>query len=134
MLDYYRHPSDRITMPLITSQNAAEMAQRSHEARKMRKLAEATKAAIPHPSLQDADSYLEKRLTRGRGEVESLSDLLDKEKDPQRIDRLCSGLARLCELERVLAMRPLPGSMKPSKDSKTRCRPQRDLPDGPETA
>jgi hypothetical protein len=39
--------------------------------------------------------------------------MLDRELDPAKLDRLAAALERLCELERILSGRPLPGSLKP---------------------
>lgn len=108
-------------MPLITSQNAAEMAQRSHEARRQRKLAEQTKPAKPLTEpLEAGDSYVTRRLLRVRGQLDRLDAMLDDEEDPGRIDKLCSAIARLGEQERQLADRPLPGSRRPTKESNRR--------------
>lgn len=53
--------------------------------------------------------------------MNSVSDALEEELalkgacDAQKIDRLASALARLNEIERQLANRPLPGSWKPER-------------------
>lgn len=102
---------------LFDSHNAAEMAQRSHAARQQRKLAAQTKPAIPQSGPPEAaDSYVTRRLLRVRGQLERLGDMLDHEEDPGCIDKLCSAIARLCEQERRLADRPLPGSRRPAKE------------------
>ena len=67
-------------MPLITSQNAAEMAQRSHAGRRQRKLAEETKPAIPQSGqLEAGDYYVAQKLTRVRLQLARLDDMLDAE-------------------------------------------------------
>lgn len=104
-------------MPKIpfTPANAREMALRSVLARKAAKDAENSQA--PNESLQateQSEDYTEQRLTRTRKQIDMLSDALEEEDDPQRIDRLASAIARLSEIERQLANRPLPGSLKPS--------------------
>ena len=104
-------------MPLFNSLNARMMAQRSHESRRLRKLAKNSPPAPPLVnSSEAADSYVTRRILRVRGQLDRLGDMLDHEKDPGRIDKLCSAIARLGEQERQLANRPLPGSRRPPKD------------------
>ena len=101
-------------MALFTSENAAEMGARSQALRKQR-LEELRLAANPVPLPAD-NSYSERRLSRVRNQIESLSDMLDKEDDAQKLDRLASAIARLSEIERQLAGRPLPGSRRPREE------------------
>jgi hypothetical protein len=42
-----------------------------------------------------------------------LDELFLAERDPQKLDRLASASAKLSELERIMAGRPLPGSHRP---------------------
>ncbi len=111
-------------MGRITVANAKEMAARSHAARRMR-LAREELATEPLPQAAQSgtsgadDSYVARRLLRVRGQISKLDDMLEKERDPLKIDKLCSAIARLAELERHLAGRPLPGSRRPS------CKPER---------
>lgn len=95
-------------MPFITSENAAELGRRSGELRRNKSKA----IALPKPEL---DPYTAQILTRTRKQVKSTLDMLESETDPQKIDRLASALARLNEIERQLANRPLPGSLKPTQ-------------------
>lgn len=115
-------------MPLITSQNAVSMALRSHQARRQRKLAEQAKPARPQPPPEDADTFLRNSITRARGTIERLSNLLDKETEPSKINHLCTGLAKLYETERILSNRPAPGNLRFRQIDK---RPRQYMP-GPE--
>jgi hypothetical protein len=101
-------------MPLFTRENARTMAVRGHQLRKQR-LEELRIAANPVPLPAD-NSYVERRLARVRQQIENLSDMLESEKEPAKLDRLASCLARLSEIERQLANRPLPGSRRPAPD------------------
>ncbi len=101
---------------LFTSANAKEMAAKSAE---VRRKAEQERLAFiaEHGRTADAEpaNYISERLARARKQVDMLSDMLECEEDPQKLDRLASALARLSEIERQLANRPLPGSLKPSQ-------------------
>ena len=65
-------------------------------------------------------------LNRTRSSIETLFDRLSaelgvdgSELDANRVDKLCSAVARMAELERVLSMRPAPAPLR-SKPSKSR--------------
>ena len=66
------------------------------------------------PMAEDAPTYAAKRLARARKQIDKLDGMIEEETDPQKLDRLASALARLSEIERQLANRPLPGSFKPT--------------------
>ena len=115
-------------MLIADSQTARELAAKSHEARRRNKelrelaeLEEQNKALmVPQTS---SESYVDKRLTRVRAQIDMLSDMLEAEQDPQKIDRLANAITRLSGLEREYANRPLPGTLKPSsKPTQTRPR------------
>ena len=116
----------QVPMALITSATAADMARKSHAARKAA-LDALRIAANPIP-LPDPDDYTSRRLFRVREQVERLSDMLDEETDPQKLDRIACALARVSEIERQLAMRPMPGSRRPAADPAVDSKPQRQLP------
>ena len=101
-------------MALITRETAREMAARGN-ARKREILANLRVAAHPVPLPRD-DSYVERRLARVREQLLRLDGFLDSEDDPGKIDRLASAIARLSEIERVLAGRPTPGQRKPKEE------------------
>jgi hypothetical protein len=68
-----------------------------------------------------SQSFPKKQLLRVRRQLELLAaqtmDELQKQQpekpDAQRLDRLASATARLSEVERQLAGRPMPGSLRP---------------------
>lgn len=101
-------------MALISSANAAEMARKSHAARKA--AIDALRIAANPIPLPDPDLYLSRRLYRVREQIERLSDMLDQEEDPAKLDRLASALERLAEMERVLDNRPGPGNRRPPRE------------------
>lgn len=106
--------------PLITKETAREYAARSQESRrrnKLRREAEQKARLNEAPSAlnesqQDVTSAID-QLKRTRAQLVKLHQRLDKEEDANKIDRLCSAIAKLSELERVLSGRPLPGSHRP---------------------
>ncbi len=111
-------------MAQFTAETAAEMAKRSWDARRKAEQEAANKPqeAEPEPQL----TYVERRLNRVREQIEILSQMLDEEQDPNKIDRLANAITRLSGLEREYANRPLPGTLKPTQPKSTQ---RRDLPD-----
>jgi hypothetical protein len=112
----------------FTSQNAASMAAKAHEARRRNFLAakEAKKdrpqdeqrgAAIAVESA-NIDAFSRQRLMRVRKQLDRLDNMIEAETDPAKLDRLASAQARLAEQERQLAGRPLPGSFRPAAPSR----------------
>jgi hypothetical protein len=63
---------------------------------------------------QPADAYTCTSLPRVRSHLDRLSALLAIEMDPARLDRLAAAFGKLSEVERQLAGRPLPGSLRPT--------------------
>jgi hypothetical protein len=103
-------------MSRITAANAKAMAAKSHFARRQRRSAWADageSSVAPPENAQNCDSYAERRLSRVRMQLDRVDEMVMKEKDPQKLDRLASAQARLSEQERVLAGRPLPGAFRP---------------------
>lgn len=88
--------------------NKIERVKQSAELEQSKAVAEVKAGQAP------CDDYRAKRLLRVRKQISRLETMLDDEQDPQKIDRLCSALARLSEIERQLAGRALPGSLKPA--------------------
>jgi hypothetical protein len=78
-----------------------------------------------HPSLakplptDDYDPYVKDRLSRTRKHIEELDIALEKAREPLDRERLARALAQLCEVERILAGRPLPGSHRPTGRSRS---------------
>jgi len=111
--------SDLSDMSRFTAANAKEMAAKSHLARRQRHSAWADaedSPQFPATTAQHGDDYAGRRLARVRMQLDRVDDMMMKESDPQRMDRLASAQARLSEQERVLAGRPLPGSHRPAKE------------------
>ena len=116
-------------MPTLTAEQhkaggiAAAQQRRADKAElaKLRELFAALplKQALEQPA-QQTEAYIAKRLVRVRKQIDLLSAMLEEEQDPNKIDRLASAIAKLSELERQLAGRPLPGSLKPSSPRSTR--------------
>jgi hypothetical protein len=86
----------------------------------LRKAAQAKREAVAKEREAQAQEnpnlpkYLLDRLARVRGQIDHINNLIEDESDPQKLDRLASALYRFSEIERNLAGRPLPGSLKPS--------------------
>jgi len=128
-------------MPLITCANARQLAAKALIARRAnrerqrnldQRIADLTAkltALTPVPREQ-LSGYVEQRLTRVRKQLDRLDDLLSKETNPQRLDRLASAQYRLSEQERILSGRPLPGSRRPSQEREVRRAPYLPTPLG----
>lgn len=102
----------------FTRENAREFAARGN-AKKAELAAarlaippEPPRAAEPEPAPRD-DEFSARKLARVREQIERLDAMLLEATEPQAVDRLASALSRLYEIERLLAGRPLPGSLKP---------------------
>ncbi len=103
-------------MPFINAENAADLARKSWDARRQAKAAAEQAEQQKHEQkLLPQDDYIQRRIARVREQIEMLSDMLDQEEDPNKLDRLASAIDRLDEMERKHAGRPLPGSLKPSQ-------------------
>lgn len=108
-------------MPLITPANAREMALRSAAARRLRRereeRAKLNPPAAPQcPSLEASELYVARRLAKVRDQLDRVDAMFDACRDPIGLDRIAAVLARLSELERQLANRPLPGSRRPRSE------------------
>lgn len=106
-------------MPLFTPEIAADMARRSHDARKRNEEREQPADA----DASQADVYRTVRLTRTRKQMRRVDAMLTKATDAKELKALCDALARLAEIERILAGRPLPGALRPGKDRGRRTPP-----------
>ncbi len=84
------------------------MAARSTASRKAR-LDALRLAANPLPP-DLSDTYIINRLLRVREQIDRLDNILGATLDPNKIERLCSAIYRLQDMERVLAGRPSPGT------------------------
>lgn len=114
-------------MPRFTAANARENAAKAHAARRQRlasgKLAGETLPQTPQlaplePADERGDAYALRRLSRVRTQLDlidqRINDIASKPSpDGQTLSWLCAAQERLSEQERVLAGRPLPGSIRP---------------------
>lgn len=121
---------------LITAANSRQMAAKSLEARRAAKqaaldreallkrlikaeeerLIKSAEASAQLPANAPEDDYLSERLGTVRKQIAGLDAMIEGAADAQTIDRIASAIARLSELERLYAGRPLPGSRRPSAD------------------
>lgn len=103
-----------------TAEQAHEMALRSVAARKLRKSRRPLPGAQPPPlePLIDFPAELQASVrARVRDILAGLADETAKARiDGAQVDRLCSALERLADLERILDGRPLPGSRRPPRE------------------
>jgi hypothetical protein len=89
---------------------------KSGEARRLKRLQEQATPAFepvqkPAPPL---DTFISDRLESTRAEIRRVAGLLAKCEDPAEVDKYASALSRLHDIERTLAGRPLPGSLRPT--------------------
>ena len=131
-------------MPVFTTETARQAAANSAIVRQSRRNAEEAKvaqaekiiaAAAQSPALAEAlgvrnDEFITRRILRVREQIERLSALLDEEEDPQALDRIASAISRLSTLEREYAMRPAPGTLKPTQPKTPK---HTQLPPAPDT-
>lgn len=108
---------------LFTAETARKAALASVAARRLnaQRLKAIAKAALDNPQTAaqppaQVDDYSARRIMRVREQLNRIDDMLLREEDPQKIDRLASAQLRLSEQERILAGRPLPGSRKPAPE------------------
>ncbi len=98
---------------------AADMARKSHEARRLNKAKRLDAMAIPTQPMGDAaqlNPYVGLQLTRVRAQISRVNEMIDQEKDAQQLERLARALNVLSERERVLDGRPTPGQLRPAKE------------------
>lgn len=74
---------------------------------------------VPPPVHDNStDEYTSASLPRVRSHLERLNKLLETETDPAKLDRLAAAFGKLSEIERQLAGRPLPGSLRPGTEKR----------------
>jgi hypothetical protein len=110
----HHHTAQRFGIP-FTKENSAEMARRAQVARKRRLQEEAARAEIETISADDA-AYRKFRLIRTREQLLGLDRDLEACSDEKGKKAICDSIARLSDVEQKLAMRPLPGSRRPSRE------------------
>lgn len=109
-------------MPFITKDNAKELSRLALLAKQANPPLRTSYNGNGHQNGQSLhDPYSNRRLSRTRKQIDLLDNRIEEEIaktdcDGQRVDRLASALARLSEIERQLANRPLPGSLKPTAE------------------
>lgn len=107
---------------LFTRENAVEMAARSAKAKAERK--EAARLAVETATLDPSIDYTKRRLARVRLQLDRLDQMMMEERDPQKLDRVASAIARLNEQERQLSNRSMPPVVRASgKTSKRQADP-----------
>jgi hypothetical protein len=105
-------------MPLFTADNAVEMGRRSAEIKKQRKEHPPAPPAAPVVIEQPTDDFTGSRLARTREQMVKLDGMIADCEDAKELKALCDALARLSEIERVLAGRPLPGALRPGREKR----------------
>ena len=117
-------------MPLITAANAREMAAKARASRVRNRQQALLAASLPPPQppspppvspqpqpppaqITPADDFILRKRDRVRGQIEVIEGRIDKCDDARDLDRLSAALGRLYNIERLLAGRPLPGTLKP---------------------
>lgn len=101
----------------FTKENSAEMARRAQAARKQREAEEElARAQSADTTSADDATYRKFRLIRTREQLLALDKQLEAERDPKLVKSLADAIARLCDVEQRLAMRPLPGSRRPGRE------------------
>jgi hypothetical protein len=110
---------------LFTSANARAMAARAVQARADRKalaghVPEQAKISWNAPTDTGTDHYRVKRLLRTRRQIDMLDKQLESTTDYKALKSIADAIARLSEIERLLAGRPLPGSNRPRSEKPRR--------------
>jgi hypothetical protein len=109
------------TKAFFTKANASEYARKGNAIRwhSLPKPEPQPATSLPEPVRIAQDDFTQRKLARVRVQIERVEDLLTAATEPQAVDRYAAALARLYEIERVLAGRPLPGSRRPSAEPKS---------------
>jgi hypothetical protein len=107
---------------LFTAANAKEMSARGNAAKALAKKRREELIAKTNaiPTLQRDEIYRNQRLARVRVQLERLDGELERTKDARDVKAICDAIARLAEVERILAGRPLPGSRRPGREKPQR--------------
>lgn len=103
----------------ITAENARELQLKgAHTKRQLR--ANRELAALHFENKTISLEYSDKQLARARLQLDKLFDKFMAESDAQELNWLATAQGRLAELERQLSNRPLPGTLRPQRESKLR--------------
>jgi hypothetical protein len=108
------------TKAFFTKANASEYARKGNAIRwhSLPKPEPQPVTSLPEPVRIAQDDFTQRKLARVRVQIERVEDLLTAATEPQAVDRYAAALARLYEIERILAGRPLPGSRRPAAEPK----------------
>lgn len=123
----------------FTAETAVIAAKTSHGPNSKRWLprparTEITFIAETAPKPAEDDPFVIRTIARVRKQINKielrLSEVLEAEElDASGVDRLCSAISRLADLERTLSGRPLPGSRKPAPDRQDKRRSAPAMPE-----
>jgi len=98
-----------------TAEQAREYQAKAVEARAKNTAIRESERQLAAAVEQLQNDFPKSRLARVRSQLIRLDLMMEKETDPQRLDRIASAQVRLAEHERQLAGRPMPGSLRPSR-------------------
>lgn len=124
------HCTGNMSHMRITAEIAREFALRSAAARRLkREREEQARLNPPAPTasnIGDAeDTYRQARLARVRVQLARIDNMLERETDPQKLDRLAGASSKLSEQERQLSNRPMPPTVRTAavrpKDGSASC-------------
>jgi len=112
-------------MPQFTRETAREAQRKSAESRRANRMAGGQEKPQAAPQNPPADEFVSVRLARVRTQLNGIADKIDvvvkrDEFDAKQLDQLASAFSRLSEIERQLAGRPLPGSLRPAAEKPRR--------------
>ena len=121
----------------FNSQTAAEHARRGWIIRRERKQAEIERQNNPvlaaeHLTELAQDSFAGKTLGRVRKQIALVQDAIDgaiENGESKQLKEYTDALSRLAEIERQLAGRPLPGSLRPKQEKSKRIANSTNEPD-----
>lgn len=123
-------PLEPIAEPLprklfIVSSNARALAALAHQSRRERKLAAIAKLEAKERqfgTLQEPakDPFLIQQRDACRARLRELQDQMKAETDASKKDRLAAAYAKLAESERQFDGRPLPGSLRPAAEKRSK--------------
>ncbi len=113
---------------MITCENARELGRKGNLIRWSRPKPENPIATpIANPTIEP--DFASQRLVRVRQEILRQDEMQKASKDPDEIEKLSRSLKALSEQERILAGRPMPGSLKPSSKPARRLAPAEPMPE-----
>ena len=112
LTEFFPKPEDQrsvISYGYFSGKNGRENQQKARKLIKLLRYLESIQLSID----ECKRDYVTKRLFVTREHIERIDAKLADEDDAGEIYKLASALDKLCEVERQLAGRPLPGSLKP---------------------